>query len=113
MRIKLICLLWLVVISTLSPVFANLALASGPGDLRCREAATNSMAGATHSALAPEQLLGVRGLATRQVRHRMYSSERANARAAHIPRCPGQPLAEPKRCEPHTPTIAGKVPTIL
>ncbi len=41
--------------------------------------------------MAPEQLLGVRGLATRQVRHLMYSSERSNAGATHIPRCPGQP----------------------
>jgi len=57
-----------------------------------REAATNSMADATYFGMAPEQLLGVRGLATRQVRHRMYSSERANARADHIPRCPGQPI---------------------
>ena len=41
--------------------------------------------------LAPEQLLGVHGLATRQVRHLMYSSERPKTRATHIQSCPGQP----------------------
>jgi len=48
------------------------------------------MAGATYSALAPGQLLGVRGLAIRQLRHLIYSSERSNAGATHIPPCPGQ-----------------------
>jgi hypothetical protein len=49
--------------------------------------------------LAPGQLLGARGLATRQVRHLMYSSKRSNAGATHIPRCPGQPPGRPKRCQ--------------
>src|ERR1035437_2408732 len=39
----------------------------------------------------PNQLLGVQGLATRQVRPHIYSSERLNTRATHIPCCPGQP----------------------
>jgi hypothetical protein len=35
--------------------------------------------------LAPERLLGVRGLATRQVRHLIYSSERLKTRATTHP----------------------------
>jgi len=41
----------------------------------------------------PEQLLGVRGLATRQVRLLLYSAERSNTRATHIQCCPRQPQA--------------------
>jgi hypothetical protein len=55
------------------------------------ETVTNSMAGATCLGLAPGQLLGVRGLATRQVRHLIYSSERLNTRATDILCCPDQP----------------------
>src|SRR5580765_4726273 len=46
--------------------------------------ATNSMAEATYLKIVPEQLLGVRGLAMRQVRLLLYSAERSNTRATHI-----------------------------
>jgi len=36
----------------------------------------------------PNELLGVRGLATRQVRRLLYSSERSNTPATHIQCCP-------------------------
>jgi hypothetical protein len=48
------------------------------------------MVDATYLGMAPEQLLGVRGVATRQVRHPLYSSERLKTRATHIQSCPGQ-----------------------
>ncbi len=41
--------------------------------------------------MIPVQLLGVRGLATRQVRLLLYSSERSNTRATHIQCCPREP----------------------
>jgi len=41
--------------------------------------------------MIPVQLLGVRGLATRQVRLLLYTSERSNTRATHIQCCPREP----------------------
>ena len=41
--------------------------------------------------LAPDALLGVHGLAARQVRRLIYSSERLNTRATHIQCCPREP----------------------
>ncbi len=43
--------------------------------------------------MIPVQLLGIRGLATRQVRLLLYSSERSNTRATHIQCCPREPQA--------------------
>src|SRR5580765_4238861 len=51
------------------------------------------MAWATYFEMDPEQLLGVRGLATGQVRLLLYSSERSSRRATHI-HCSSSPTSE-------------------
>ena len=70
------------------------------------DTATNSMAATTYVEMVPDELLGVRGVAARQVRLLLYSSERANTGATHIQCCPREPQTP---AADHQPSLANRV----